>query len=157
MVAVYWDLTEDTELTIGARYTDEDKEGYILIPYVHAAATAFGFGAPPRIDGLEFSDTNTSPEIAINHYLTEDISVFAAYKEGFKSGGLDNSALPTAALNPATYGGDFSCLVYDSEEAEGFEVGMKANLLDGAMRVNATAYSYEYSDLQVQLLSLIHI
>ena len=28
---------------------------------------------------------------------------------------------------------------------------MKANLLDGAMRLNATAYSYEYSDLQVQL------
>ena len=151
MFALYYDITEDTELTIGARYTDEDKEGYILIPYVHAAATAFGFGAPPRIDGLEFSDTNTSPEIAINHYLTEDISVFAAYKEGFKSGGLDNSALPTAALNPAVNGGDFSFLVYESEEAEGFEVGMKANLLDGAMRLNATAYSYEYSDLQVQL------
>ena len=151
MLAVYWDITEKTELTVGARYTDEDKEGYILIPYVHAAAVAFGFGAPPRIDGLEFSDSNVSPEIAINHYLTDDISVFAAYKEGFKSGGLDNSALPTAALNPAVNGGDFSFLVYDSEEAEGFEVGMKANFLDGSMRFNATAFSYEYSDLQVQL------
>ena len=145
-------ITEKTELTIGARYTDEDKEGYILIPYVHAAAVAFGFGAPPRIDGLEFSDSNVSPEVAINHYLTDDISVFAAYKEGFKSGGVDNSALPTAALNPAVNGGDFSFLVYDSEEAEGFEIGMKANFLDGAMRFNATAFSYEYSDLQVQLL-----
>ena len=48
-------------------------------------------------------------------------------------------------------GGDFGFLIYQSEEAEGFEVGMKANLLDGAMRLNATAFSYEYSDLQVQL------
>ncbi|MEC8299463.1 MAG: TonB-dependent receptor [Pseudomonadota bacterium] len=151
MLALYWDLTEKTEVTIGARYTDEDKEGYILIPYVHAAAVAFGFGAPPRIDGLEFSDSNVSPEVAINHYLTDDISVFAAYKEGFKSGGVDNSALPTAALNPAVNGGDFSFLIYDSEEAEGFEIGMKANFLDGSMRFNATAFSYEYSDLQVQL------
>ena len=64
---------------------------------------------------------------------------------------VDNSALPTAALNPAVNGRDFSFLIYDSEEAEGFEIGMKANFLDGSMRFNATAFSYEYSDLQVQL------
>lgn len=150
-IAVYWDINERTELTFGARYTDEEKDGKIQIPYLHAGAALFGFGAPPLIDGLEFDDDNISPEIAINYYVTDDISVFAAYKEGFKSGGIDNSALPTAALNPAVNGGDFSFLEYDSEEAEGFEVGMKANLLDGAMRLNATVFSYEYDDLQVQL------
>ncbi len=149
--AVYWDINEKTELTFGARYTEEEKDGYILIPYLHAGASIFGFGAPPRIDGLEFDDDNISPEVAINYYINDDVSVFAAYKEGFKSGGIDNSALPTAALNPAVNGGDFSFLEYDSEEAKGFEVGLKANLLDGAMRMNATIFSYEYSDLQVQL------
>ncbi|MEM7099305.1 MAG: TonB-dependent receptor [Pseudomonadota bacterium] len=150
--AVYWDINDRTELTFGARYTEEEKDGYILIPYVHAAAGLFGFGGPPRIDGLEFEDDNISPEIAINYYINDDVSVFAAYKEGFKSGGLDNSALPTAALNPLSpsfQGFDF--LVYESEEAKGGEIGMKANFLDGAMRFNATAYTYEYSDLQVQL------
>ena len=150
-LAFYWDINERTELTFGARYTEEDKEGKIEIPYLHAAAGAFGFGAPPLIDGLEFEDDNISPEIAINYYVTDDISVFAAYKEGFKSGGIDNSALPTAALNPAVNGGDFSFLEYDSEEAEGFEVGMKGNFKDGNLRVNATIFTYEYSDLQVQL------
>jgi iron complex outermembrane receptor protein len=150
--AIYWDINDKTEVTVGARYTEEEKEGYILIPYVHAAAALFGFGGPPRIDGLEFEDDNISPEIAINYYLTDDISVFAAYKEGFKSGGLDNSALPTAALNPlspAFAGFDF--LVYESEEAKGFEVGMKGNFMSDSMRINATAFSYEYTDLQVQL------
>jgi len=150
-LAVYWDISEDTELTIGARYTDEDKEGEIRIPYIHAAAAAFGFGAPPVIGGLEFDDQNTSPEIAINHHLNDSISVYASYKEGFKSGGIDNSALPTAALNPAVNGGDFSFLVYESEESEGFEVGMKGNFLNDSMRLNATVFSYEYTDLQVQL------
>ena len=147
-LAVYWDINEKTELTFGARYTDEEKDGKIEIPYVHLFLQGV-FSAPPVIDGLEFEDDNLSPEIAINYYITDDISVFAAYKEAFKSGGIDNSALPTAALNPPD--GDFSFLVYESEEADGFEVGMKANLLDGAMRLNATAFSYEYSDLQVQL------
>lgn len=150
-IAVYWDINERTELTFGARYTEEEKEGYILIPYLHTAAQLFGFGAPPRIDGLEFEDDNLSPEIAINYYINDNVSVFAAYKEGFKSGGIDNSALPTAALNPAVNGGDFGFLEYQSEEADGFEVGMKGVFWDETLRLNATIYSYEYSDLQVQL------
>ena len=156
-LAVYWDITEQLELTFGARYTEEEKDGYILIPYVHAGAGLFGFGGPPRIDGLEFDDENTSPEVALNYYINDNVSVFAAYKEGFKSGGLDNSALPTAALNPAVNGGDFSFLEYQSEESDGWEIGTKANLMDGALRVNATIYSYEYSDLQVQLFDASNI
>ncbi len=147
-VAVYWDINDRTELTFGARYTEEDKKGRIEIPYVHAFL-AGTFSAPPVIDGLEFDDDNISPEIAINYYLNDDISVFAAYKEGFKSGGIDNSALPTATLSPAD--GDFSFLVYESEEAEGFEVGMKGNFLGDSLRLNATIFTYEYTDLQVQL------
>ena len=147
-VAVYWDINDRTELTFGARYTEEDKKGRIEIPYVHAFL-AGTFSAPSLIDGLEFDDDNISPEIAINYYLNDDISVFAAYKEGFKSGGIDNSALPTATLSPAD--GDFSFLVYQSEEAEGFEVGMKGNFLGDSLRLNATIFTYEYTDLQVQL------
>ncbi len=149
-VAFYWDVNEKTEITFGARYTDEEKDGKIEIPYVHLFLQG-SFSAPPLIDGLEFEDDNLSPEFAINYYLTDDISVFAAYKEGFKSGGIDNSALPTASLSPPD--GDFSFLVYESEESDGFEIGMKANLLNGAMRLNATAFSYEYTDLQVQLFN----
>ena len=150
--ALYWDINDRTELTVGARYTEEEKDGRIEIKYVHAAAAAFGFGGPPVIGPLQFEDDNLSPEIAINYYINDDVSVFFAYKEGFKSGGVDNSALPTAALNPlsSTFAG-FDFLIYESEEAEGFEVGMKGNFLDGAMRLNATAFTYEYTDLQVQL------
>jgi iron complex outermembrane receptor protein len=149
-LAFYWDINEKTEITFGARYTDEEKEGRIEIPYVHLFLQA-AFSAPPLIEGLEFADDNISPELAINYYVTDDISVFAAYKQGFKSGGVDNSALPTASLSPPD--GDFGFLIYESEESDGFEIGTKANLLNGAMRLNATAFSYEYSDLQVQLFN----
>ena len=150
-LAAYWDLNERTEVTAGLRYTDEDKDGRIEIPYLHAAATLFGWGAPPVIDeGLEFKDDNLSPEVAINYYLNDDVSVFLAYKQGFKSGGIDNSALPTAALQPTNP--EFpGFLIYQSEEAEGFEAGLKGRFLDSSLRFNATAFVYEYSDLQVQL------
>ena len=149
--AVYWNLNDRTEITAGARYTDERKKGRIEIPYMHAAAALFGFGAPPVIEeGLEFKDDNISPEVAINYYLNDEVSVYLAYKQGFKSGGIDNSALPTAALQPSNPAfPDF--LIYESEEAEGFEAGLKGRFMDGAMRFSATAFTYEYSDLQVQL------
>ena len=40
-LAGYWDLNERTEVTAGLRYTDEQKDGRIEIPYLHAAM-------PPR-------------------------------------------------------------------------------------------------------------
>lgn len=149
-VAAYWQLTDRLEVTAGVRYTEEEKDGYITIPYVHAFL-AGAFGAPPFIGGLEFEDENTSPEIAFNYYVNDDVSVFLAYKEGFKSGGIDNSALPSASLDPSTNPDFPGFLIYESEEADGFEVGLKARLREGSLRVNATAFDYTYSDLQTQL------
>ena len=157
-VAGYFDVSDTIEITAGLRYTEEEKDGYITLPYFHGAAGIFGFGGFDRVDGLEFEDDNVSPEFAVNWYVTENVSTFFAYKKGFKSGGVDNSALPTAAPNPnsPTFNG-FDFLYYDSEEAEGFEIGVKAELLDGALRVNATAFQYEYTDLQVQLFNALII
>ncbi|MBT4162467.1 MAG: TonB-dependent receptor [Gammaproteobacteria bacterium] len=150
-VAGYWDVTDTVEVTAGVRYTEEEKDGHITIPYVHTFLKGT-FAAPPLIEGLTFDDSNTSPEVAVNWHVTDNTSVFASYKEGFKSGGFDTSALPTASLN--TSNPDFpEFLLFDSEEAEGFEVGVKSNLLDGSMRINASAFTYDYNDLQVQLFN----
>ena len=149
-LAGYWDLTDNVELTAGLRYTKEEKDGHITIPYVHLFLQDT-FAAPAFIGGLKFDDENVSPEVAVNWHVTDDVSLFASYKEAFKSGGIDNSALPTASLNPATNPDFPDFLIYQSEQADGFEVGMKANLLAGAMRFNATAFTYTYSDLQTQL------
>ncbi|MBL6690367.1 MAG: TonB-dependent receptor [Pseudomonadales bacterium] len=157
-LSLTWDINDRTELTFGARYTEEEKEGIIEIPYIHFFAQFFGFTAPPLIEGLEFDDDNISPEVALSYDLTDDVTVFGAYKEGFKSGGIDNSALPTASLNPIAPGFDgYGFLIYESEEAEGGEVGFKGNFLDNSMRLNGTAFFYEYTDLQVQLFNSTNI
>lgn len=148
-LAGYWDVTDSVEISSGLRYTHEKKSGYITIPYVHTFAQGL-FSAPPLIDGLEFEDDNLSPEIAVTWSVNDEINLFASYREGFKSGGIDNSALPSASLNnnnPDLH----EFLVFKSETAEGFEVGMKARLLGDSMLLNATVFSYDYGDLQVQL------
>ncbi|MCY4343237.1 MAG: TonB-dependent receptor [Gammaproteobacteria bacterium] len=150
-LSLTWDINERTELTAGARYTHEEKKGSIEIPYVHFALAASSFSAPPLIEGLDFDDDNLSPEVALSYDLSDAVTLFGAYKQGFKSGGIDNSALPSASLNPANNNGDYSFLIYESEEAEGGEIGFKGDFLNGSMRLNGTAFLYEYSNLQVQL------
>ncbi len=150
-LAGYWDITDALELTAGVRYTDETKEAVIDIPYMHYVAELSGafLTRGTRIDNLNFEDDNWSPEVALNYRITDDISVYGSYKKGFKSGGIDTSALPTATLSPLNP--DFpGFLIFESEEAEGFEIGVKSQLLDGSMRLNATLFTYDYSNLQVQ-------
>ncbi len=149
--AVYWDITEDLTLTAGVRYSDDDRDGSIRIPYMHTFLVASGFLPSGTVisEGLEFDDDEWTPEVSLNWAYNEDINFFVAYKTGYKSGGFDNSALPSATLGS----GDVAPLIYESETGEGVEGGIKSTLMDGSLRFNATAFYYVYDDLQVQLFN----
>lgn len=140
--------SETVEITAGARYSDETYDGTFDLPYIHALL------APPNflpigtsIDNLTFEDDNISPEVTISWQAQDNVNLFAAYKTGFKSGGLDSGSLPTATFSVATAQ---DLLAFDSETAEGFELGIKSDLLDNSLRFNATAFFYTYEDLQTQ-------
>ena len=150
--SVIFDITDQLELSGGVRYTDENKTNTVSIPYVHAflsgggAFIASGFFSGP----IDFNDSNWSPEATIKYQVSDDINVFASYKTGFKSGGIDNSALPTASLAAAAAANDFSSLIFESETAEGGEIGIKSQFADRQVTLNATVYHYVFDDLQVQ-------
>ena len=131
-----WNITPQIELAGGARYTHE-KRDYLVVRN--------GIEQPLSVDEVSFN--NVSPEATITYRPTERFTVYGAYKTGFKSGGFATPFTGGAAL--VAPGPDNS---YKPEKARGFEVGVKARLLDGALRVNGAAYSYNYTDLQVNSL-----
>lgn len=152
------DLTDQLELSGGVRYTDEEKTQVISIPFVHAflAATpgflSSGFVSPE----IEFADDQFSPEVALRYQPNDDLSFYAAYKTGFKSGGIDNSALPSASLgglastDPVVAQATADGLVFDSEVGKGGEIGVKASFADNTITVNSSIFRYAFDDLQVQ-------
>ncbi len=172
--SVDFDFSDRLHLTAGVRWTDEQKSNTIRIPFISPVLTGIAGGALFVGSGfvsnpIEFSDSNFSPEASLTYNVTDDINVFAAFKTGFKSGGIDNSALPGAglggignlAINPAT-GNTFDAdatagLIFDSETAIGGEIGIKSQFADRALTVNATAFYYIYDDLQVQLFNAVAI
>jgi iron complex outermembrane recepter protein len=150
------DLSEQLELTAGVRWTKEKKVNTITVPYVHAALAA----GPAFIDSgffsgpIPFNDTNLSPEISLKYQVSDDINLYAAYKAGYKSGGIDNSALPSSNLlgldNPATRDAVAAGLVYKSETAKGGEVGAKMQFANRALTLNTSLFYYVFKNLQLQ-------
>ena len=151
-----WNITEQLELTAGARYTDDDREAVQGNTYVHgtdAAYAAIGVwcGVPPCAQffspaGLvlesEFDDTNVTPEVTLTWTPSNNVTIWTAYRTGYKAGGFSTN---TVIVNGRS-GEDF---VFDAEESEGFELGVKSILAGGSLLLNANAYLYEFTDQQV--------
>jgi iron complex outermembrane receptor protein len=151
-------LTDKLELSGGIRWTDETKIQTIAVPYVHTFLQGPGFVAPGFFSGpIRFQDDNFSPEVTLRYQANDDLNFFASYKTGFKSGGIDNSALPSNSLSQAAQTGDFSSLIFQSEEAEGGEIGFKSQWAGRSFTLNATAYYYVFTDLQVQNFNAVTV
>ena len=162
-----WKPTDQIEVSGGVRYTDEKKVNTISVPYVHNllayAETTRGSGlfvkSPLFLQGgffsppIRFKGNNVSPELTVKYKVNPDFNVFASYKTGFKSGGIDNSALPTNSLSQAALTGNFGSLIYKSEKSRGGEIGFKSQLADRTVTLNGTIYYYTFTNLQVQIFN----
>ncbi len=169
------DLTDTLQLSGGLRWTDEQKVQTISIPFVHnrLAYVAAGGGlfrpSPAFLQSgffsgpIEFSDSNWSPEVTLRYQPNPDLNLFASFKTGFKSGGIDNSALPSNSLrglaspDPAVVEATRDALIFDSETAIGGEIGAKSRLANGSVTLNGTVFYYKFKDLQVQNFNSVQI
>ena len=95
-----------------------------------------------RTDDHEFQDEQLSPQVTLKYEPSRNLMIYAAYRTGFLPGGFSHGGTPTAGLSPE----DFT---FESETARGFEAGIRSTLLNGRLRANLTAYSYDYKNLQV--------
>ncbi len=142
-----WAINDQWELTAGARYTDDEKDATQQNVYVH---TVFGpavlniLSAAGRELRSEVSDTEISPEVTLTYRPNNDITIWAAYKTGYKSGGFSTNTVISASSTGES-------LVFEPEDAKGGEIGIKSTLADGRLRINATAYSYEFNDIQISV------
>ena len=100
------------------------------------------------------SFNDASPEATLRWEPTDNLTLYAAYKEGFKSGGFSNSAIHSTITivnnDPSTSLPDF---VFAPEHVKGFEGGVKASLFDRTLSVELEAYHYKFKDLQIDFFN----
>lgn len=155
-------LSDNWLLSVGARYTDEQKK---------ACGTArfdFGLGAPVTVTSygstdLSFCNANDptyvgniidpatgqpraqtgeeswdafNPRVSLTYQFEQGIA-FVSYSEGFRSGGFNGRSTSAETLGP-----------YEPEEVETIEIGAKTQWLDNRLQLNATFFTTDYADKQ---------
>lgn len=147
-----WDIMENLELAGGIRWTNTKKnvtQGQS--GYIHPVAATFLFAGSVN---NRINEKNVSPEATLTYHPDSDTTLYAAFKTGYKGGGVSQPALTTQAdvaqnsscNQPNVPGG---CLIFRPEKAIGGELGYKGRYLDRRLRFDLTAYFYRFKALQL--------
>ena len=143
---VNFDLTDRLHLGIGLRYTLDEKRGTVFrANYLGATRSPLlgGTVRAPLLVRTNYTNakdfTQFTPRIALSYDLTDDMTTYASYSQGFKSGGFDMRG--DAFLTPNTVNG------YDPETVDSYEIGLKGAL--DRLTFAAAVFYNEYQDQQV--------
>lgn len=143
-VQMRWNIIPTVELAAGARYTHDTKSLNIENIANNPAAAFLGINLYPQNQILHapYSDDNVSPEVTLSWHPEPEQTLYAAYKTGYKAGGLSNPDIFVASATPGS-------VRFGPESSKGGEFGYKADLLAHTLRVDLTGYYYNYDGLQV--------
>ncbi len=128
-------LTEALTLTLGGRYTEDEKESK-----QYGATNTI---TPPFTDHPDEDWDEFTPRVGARYAFSDDVMVFATYSAGYRSGGFNGRVINGAieeARDP-----------YDPETVDNYELGIKSEWLDNRLRVNANLFYMEYDDKQEEL------
>jgi len=139
---VKWSFTDTLALTVGGRYTVDDKDynttadaisigggiprGTILVPY------------PTQYMSEEWSEF--TPKFSLEWQASDDVFLYASANNGFKGGGWQGKPASAAAANVS----------FNPEYAWSYEIGAKTEWFENRMRANVAAFAVDYEDLQVR-------
>jgi iron complex outermembrane receptor protein len=136
-----WHFTDRTRLTLGARWSRDKIKLSGQTDFLSGGSVA---QSTPRFESTPgFDNTATFKEptyrIALDHHFSDDLMAYASFNRGNKTGlfNLIVTSAPGENVEP--------------EILEAYEVGVKADLFSRRLRVNATAFYYDFSDMQLSV------
>jgi iron complex outermembrane receptor protein len=145
-----WHVTEPWSVTLGLRYTKEEKS--FFGGQRDRNSLPIKLGAPPSIfpdptdltlyfppGELNQDYSNTSIRAGMEYRFSDDLFGYVSYSEGFKAGGWDTRLTSPVLEVPG----------FDPETAEVIEVGLKGEWLGRTLRTNVAAFRTDYRDLQL--------
>jgi outer membrane receptor protein involved in Fe transport len=170
-----YDITDKLTATLGARWyqIDDTFKGSTTTVDVSRRIRAFGtldaselaaVGEDPALiqqaiasgqldvslldsDGTLTVD-DTIFKASLDYKVNDDILLFTTYSEGFRPPVTNRVGGGLATNQNGAFDG-FRIPVYSTTDSlDNFEFGVKGDFLDGILRVNATAYYSEITDLQ---------
>lgn len=119
-------------VTAGGRYSKEEKT-FTTQPLFY-----------PNAETFEASFDDFSPKVGVSYKWSDTLMTYAQYSRGFRAGGFNGRAGSFLAVGP-----------YDSETVDSYEVGVKSDLFNRRLRLNAAVFTSDYQDMQQSVQQLI--
>jgi iron complex outermembrane recepter protein len=117
-------LEDALHLTVGGRYTWDDKDGVLYT--VNNRPTNYTFDS---------SVNRFDPLVTLAYDFSSDVNVYAKYSTGYRAGGASSRSLTYRSFDP--------------EEVEAYEIGLKGDFFDRRVRLNAAVYAMDRTDSQI--------
>ncbi len=147
---IEYELNDEYTLIAGLRWIDDDKtHRYDINAVDFIPGTRFRNGNPNILANIasyrgDRNDKEVAWRFAVNKYFAEDQMAYLSYNRGVKGGGYNAPVFPLTP--PLAY--DDATMSYDPEQLDAYEIGIKSQLANGLVRINAAAYYYDYKDYQ---------
>jgi len=125
-----YSISEKTRLTIGARYTTEDK--------TYTNLDGSGREIPPSAETFD----ETTWKIGLDYRIDDSRMVYGHISTGFKAGGFNRYI----ALPPGM--GVQYPVVFKPETLTNYAIGFKGDLIGDTLRLNAEVYYNQIDDFQ---------
>jgi iron complex outermembrane receptor protein len=129
-----WNFSETWRTVFGLRYTEDE---------VYSAVTNY-YGREGT-DVLEIESDKVTGRLVVEHDINESTMLFGSFTKGFKPGGSNLTYGTEAVVAPIVV-----LPIFNEEIVNAYEVGLKTDLADGRVRLNAAAFYYDYKNLQYQ-------
>jgi iron complex outermembrane receptor protein len=134
-------VTEQFIVTAGLRWTTENKDmTNIFTENPTPAPPGFDLFGPiaPRADVDEnFDESKVTGTFKLSWFMNDLSMFYASYGTGYKSGGINTDRILTSVDT-----------VFEPETSEAYELGMKSEFPDEALRVNLALHKTDTDDLQ---------
>lgn len=156
-----YDFSEQLSLSVGGRYTWDERSASILRQnYLGGGSPFFGgagvpFGGPSTNFNGKRSFKKFTPRGSLSFKPAPDHNIYASFSQGFKGGGFDPRGVGTNApdLNGNGIRGEndevAAFLSFRPESVDSYEVGYKGNLFDGGLTFALAGFYADYSDVQI--------
>ena len=140
-----YDITDRLAITGGVRWTQDDKDFDYMVAFPDDPTT-------PLVDEsalitnptLDETFESTDGKIGLDFQVNDQVLLYGSISTGFQAGGFQTLCFGS----PVCAG-----TIYDPQEVINYEVGVKADLLDNRLRINANVFHAQYDDIQQTALS----
>lgn len=142
-----YDLTSNLHVTGGIRYTEDEKSrvGATILD-VRNPATSVVTRITVAPNNADRTFKKTTWRAGVDYDAPGLGLIYGSVSTGYKAGGFNDGCVAGTGTGCTLSQGS---LYYQPETLTAYELGFKFRFLDNAFRLNASAFHYDYSGLQL--------